>query len=331
MEKAKFVVIGSNSFSGAHFIDHLLDQGHSVIGISRSAEIEPCFLPYLKNENKASFRFMQLDLNKDLERINTSLDDFQPGYVVNFASQSMVAESWQNPDHWFMTNTVSTIRLHEKLRTKNYLQKYVHISTPEVYGSCSGVVKENTNYQPSTPYATSRAAADMSLVNFVKNYNFPVVFTRAANVFGPGQQLYRIVPRAVLSALTGKKFPLHGGGSSVRSFIHIKDVAEGTLLAALHGKPGDIFHFSTAEFQSIREVVEKVAGAVGVPLGEIIDNAHERAGKDAAYLLDSTKAGKELGWKAKHNFNDGMNDTITWAKENLEVLKKLPVGYVHKA
>ncbi len=331
MKKLKFVVIGSNSFSGAHFIDHLLDQSYQVIGMSRSAEIDPCFLPYLKNSNKEFFQFLQLDLNKDLDRMNSVFDEFQPDYVVNFASQSMVAESWANPDHWFMTNTVSTIRLHENLRHKKYLQKYVHISTPEVYGSCNGVVVENTNYQPSTPYATSRAACDMSLMNFFKNYNFPVVFTRAANVFGPGQQLYRIVPRAVLSALTQQKFPLHGGGTSVRSFIHIKDVAEGTLLACLKGKPGDIFHFSTSEFQSIREVVEKVAGAVGVPLSNIIDNAHERPGKDAAYLLDSNKARQELGWEPKLNFENGMNDTIAWARENLETIKKIPAQYIHKA
>lgn len=331
MEKFRFLVIGSNSFSGAHFVDHLLSQGHQVIGTSRSAEIADCFLPYKSNANLKSFRFLQLDLNHDLERIMGACDDFQPSYVVNFASQSMVAESWVNPDHWFMTNTVSTIRFHDQLRKRAYLKKYVHISTPEVYGSCSGVVTENTNYQPSTPYATSRAACDMSLINFQRHHGFPVVFTRAANVFGPGQQLYRIVPKAVFSALTQQKFPLHGGGKSVRSFIHIHDVSEGTLQAALKGQPGDIFHFSTSEFQSIREVVEKAATAIGVPLSSLIDNADERPGKDAAYLLDSSKAKRDLGWTPKLTFEDGLSETIDWARKNLEALKKQPAQYIHKA
>ena len=130
MDKLKFALIGSNSFTGAHFANHLLDKGHQVIGTSRSAEIESCFLPYMQNPNKKSFQFFQLDLNKDLCRMMSLFDEVKPDYVVNFASQSMVAESWLNPDHWFMTNTVSTIRLHEKLRQKKYLQKYVHISTP---------------------------------------------------------------------------------------------------------------------------------------------------------------------------------------------------------
>ena len=97
------------------------------------------------------------------------------------------------------------------------------------YGSCSGLVDENHPFSPSTPYATSRAACDMHLLNFFKNYNFPVVFTRAANVYGPGQQLYRIIPRTILFIKLGKKLQLHGGGKSLRSFIHIRDVAEATL------------------------------------------------------------------------------------------------------
>jgi dTDP-glucose 4,6-dehydratase len=331
MENFKFVVLGSNSFSGSHFVNHLLSQGHEVIGMSRSAELLDCFLPYSSHPQKKHFRFMQEDLNHDLKRILSVMDEFQPQYVVNFAAQSMVAESWQNPDHWFMTNVVSTIRFHDQLRQKAYLKKYVHISTPEVYGSCQGVIPESTNYNPSTPYATSRAACDMSLMNFYRNYGFPVVFTRAANVFGPGQQLYRIVPRAVLAALTGQKLPLHGGGAAVRSFIHIEDVAEGTLLAALNGKPGEIFHFSTPEFQSIREVVEKIAAAVDVPLPQLIDNADERPGKDAAYLLDSAKAVRDLGWVARHNFEKGMQDTIAWARKNLALLRTLPTQYKHKA
>ena len=242
--KPSFFIIGSNSFSGAQFVDYLLTTNHSVTATSRSEQPHAVFLPYSNNPNLSNFTFHQLDLNHDLQTIMKLINDLKPSYVVNFAAQSMVAQSWENPDHWYTTNTVSTIKFHDELRTCSFIKKYVHISTPEVYGNCEGLVKENTHYEPSTPYAISRAAADMSLMSFYKTYDFPVVFTRAANVYGPGQQLYRIIPRTILYFLIGRKLQLHGGGESVRSFIHINDVSEGTYNAAINGKPGSIFHLS---------------------------------------------------------------------------------------
>ncbi len=163
--KEKIAVIGSNSFSGAHFVDYAIDKGAEIIGISRSPEPSQVFLPY-KRKPASSFRFYPLDLNHDLDEIMKIMQDFQPEYVVNFAAQSMVGESWQYPEHWFQTNIVAMVKLHDKLRRCEFLKKYAHVSTPEVYGSCEGLVRENTSYNPSTPYAVSRAAADMSLKTF---------------------------------------------------------------------------------------------------------------------------------------------------------------------
>ena len=137
-----FTVIGSNSFSGASFVAHLLKQGHRAIGVSRSEEPHDAFLPYRWGPKGGGFDFHQLDLNTDLEAICDLIDAAKSTHVVNFASQSMVAESWLNPDHWYMTNVVSTVRLHEALRKMPLLKRYVHISTPEVYGSTSGDVTE---------------------------------------------------------------------------------------------------------------------------------------------------------------------------------------------
>lgn len=325
----KLVVIGSNSFSGAHFICHALKMGAEIIGMSRSSEINEVFLPY-KSLNKPAFRFFQFDLNHDLDQIMQTIKQFKPKYVINFSAQSMVGESWQHPEHWYQTNVVSTIKLHDRLRNLDFLEKYVHISTPEVYGSCEGLVKENTEYNPSTPYAVSRAAADMSLMSFFRAYQFPVIFTRAANVYGPGQQLYRIIPRAVLYFLTDKKLSLHGGGYSVRSFIHIQDVVEGTYEAARIAKPGEMFHFSTKENISIRSLVEMIADQLGLSFKDHIEETSDRLGKDSAYLLDSTKARNILGWKDKILLENGIENTIQWVKDNLDELKKLPDYYIHK-
>jgi len=328
--KEAIVVIGSNSFSGAHFVDYLLRRGEKVIGLSRSAELHPVFLPYkaLKNPD---FQFFQLDINHDLIQIMKIIQQNKADYIFNFAAQSMVAESWQHPEDWFRTNVVANVMLHDQLRQCSFLKKYVHISTPEVYGSCSGLVKENTNYNPSTPYAVSRAAADMSLMTFFRAYQFPVVFTRAANVYGAGQQLYRIIPRTVLFFLTGRKLQLHGGGESVRSFIHIEDVADGTWKAAQNGQAGEIYHFSTSRNISVRSLVEMIAGQMGVSFGDHVEVVGERLGKDSAYLLDSTKARDTLDWVDHVSLEQGIEETIAWVRDNLEAIISQPLDYIHRA
>lgn len=330
----RILVLGSNSFSGASFVEYALACGATVFGASRSPEAHPAFLPYRWTANlKAAdrFQFQQLDLNRDPDRIIKAVEEFRPEYVVNFAAQSMVAESWIFPEHWYQTNVVANVRLHEGIRKFDFIRKYVHISTPEVYGSCSGNVTEDAPFNPSTPYAASRAACDLHLMTFFKNYRFPVVFTRAANVFGPGQQLYRIIPRTILFILLGRKLQLHGGGRSVRSFIHIRDVADGTLRVAREGVIGEAYHLATRVTHSIREVVEMVCRKMGANFNEVVEVAGDRPGKDAAYLLDSSKARRALGWNDTITLEQGIDETIAWARENLEALRTQPLDYIHKA
>jgi dTDP-glucose 4,6-dehydratase len=243
----------------------------------------------------------------------------------------MVAESWEHPDHWYQTNVVANVRLHDGLRKIPGLKKYVHVSTPEVYGSCSGDVREDAPFNPSTPYAASRAACDLHLRTFIRQYNFPAVFTRAANVFGPGQQLYRIVPRTLLFLALGQKLQLHGGGHSVRSFIHIDDVSDGTLRAALEGGPGDVFHLSTKRTISIRDLVALMCGQAGVKFEDFAEIVADRPGKDSAYLLDASLARTKLGWQDRVSLEEGIADTKRWVDTNLDVLREQPMNYIHKA
>ena len=275
MSKPKVLVIGSNSFSGSHFVAEAISAGHPVWGVSRSAEPDPVFLPYRwPQENGGAalataenFNFQAIDLNTQLGELLELIDRVQPELVVNFAAQGMVAESWLNPTHWYRTNVVAQVALHDALRQKPFLQKYVHVTTPEVYGSTDGGwIKEHNYFAPTTPYAVSRAACDLHLQSFHQAYRFPVVFTRAANVYGPGQQLYRIIPRTLLSARTGESMQLHGGGHSVRAFIHIKDVVRATLQLATEGEPGTTWHLSTQESCSIKELVEQICSLSGASL-----------------------------------------------------------------
>lgn len=325
-----FLVIGSNSFSGATFIACLLEKDCRVCGISRSPEANDCFLPYKWIDGAYPFKFFQADLNYDLKKIMEIVDEERPDYVINFAAQSMVGESWKNPDHWFITNTVSSVRLHDQLRKRNFLQKYVHITTPEVYGNTNGFVTEDTPFRPSTPYAVSRAAADLSLRTFFDAYDFPVVFTRAANVYGPGQQLYRIIPRTILFIMLGKKIQLHGGGLSRRSFIHMRDVSEATYRIAVHGNSGETYHISTNEIVSIRQLVEQICRKMNVDFNDHVEIVEDRPGKDAVYMLDSSKLRNALGWHDKIALDPGIDECIAWVEKNLEMLKTQPFDYIHK-
>lgn len=326
----KIVVLGSNSFSGASFSDHALAQGAEVIGISRSAEPHRVFLPYRWSGRDGAFRFHALDLNHHLDEIADLIARERPQYVVNFAAQSMVGESWANPDHWFMTNAVSTVRLHERLRHFDFMDRYVHITTPEVYGSTSGFIREDQPFNPSTPYAVSRAAGDMSLRSYHAAYGFPVVYTRAANVYGPGQQLYRIVPRTILFARLGRRLSLHGGGQSSRSFIHIADVSDATWRVMTRGAAGEAFHISTRDIITIRELVERICERVGVRFEDAVEVVGERTGKDAAYMLDSAKIRDTLGWNDRIDLNSGLDMCIKWVNDNFEELQSQPMDYVHK-
>ncbi len=325
----KILVIGSNSFSGAAFSAYAVKNGIDTIGMSRSSQPNDVFLPY-KWVDGANFSFHELDLNNDLDRMMDIINDEKPGLIFNFAAQSMVAQSWEYPEHWFMTNVISSVKLHDRLRQCDFIEKYVHVTTPEVYGTTDGFVKEDNPFNPSTPYAVSRAAGDMSLKTFFNNYNFPVVSTRAANVYGMGQQLYRIIPRTVLFIRLGQKLQLHGGGLSERSFIHIDDVSEATMTIAEHGAAGETYHISTNRIISIKNLVELICDKMNVDFSEHVDVVGERPGKDAAYLLDSTKLRDSLAWKDKVTLEAGIEEVINWVDQNLDVLKQQQFDYVHK-
>jgi len=329
--KTKIIVIGSNSFSGSDFIDLLLeDQNMSVIGISRSAEKSALFLPYKRYDNPL-FRFYQLDLNKDIEQIFDIISNFNPDYIVNFAAQSEVAPSWKNPAQWFQTNVVSLTELVSKLRVLPDLKKYIHISSPEVYGTCHGALTENSPLNPSTPYAASKAAGDMSLMTFYKQYNFPLVLIRSTNVYGAHQQLFKIIPRSIIYIKSGKTIQLHGGGNAIKSYIHIRDISRGELAALKYAKIGQTYHLSPDMGICIKDLVKLICEKLEVRFDTATESVDERPGQDAAYVIDSSKAKLEFGWQPKISINSGINDVIMWINKNWPLIQNEPQEYIHKA
>ncbi len=332
VEKQKYVVIGSNSFSGSTFIDLLLESHDcEVIGISRSPEYKNLFLPYAYKKKRSNrFHFYQMDLNKNMKEIIDLLDKEEPDAIVNFAAQGEVQHSWEYPEHWFQTNCLAVVNLSNRLKDKKYLKRYVHISTPEVYGSCEGNVPENFTYNPSTPYAASKVAGDLFLFTLVKNFSFPLIMIRSTNVYGKHQQLYRIIPRTIIYLKKGQKIELHGGGVAIKCFIHIRDVALGILKVIQFGRPGNIYHLSPERGYSISDVVRKICEKMGYDFKSSTIPVSERLGQDAKYVIDSTKARSELGWRPTISFDEGLDEVIRWIEENWEEIQKEPLEYIHK-
>ena len=327
----KILVIGSNSFAGSDFIDYLLNKNFKVYGVSRNKEIKNEHLRYKENKNLKNFRFWKINLNirKDINKLIKIVKKKKIQYIINFAAQGMVAESWINPQDWYLTNVVSNSILIKEL-SKLKIIKYLNFSTPEVYGNTSSLIKEGNIFAPTTPYAISRSAQDFNLLAYYKTYNFPVVFTRAANIYGPYQQSYRIIPKVIISILTNKKIPIHGKGNTLRSFTYMPDVSRALYKILLDKKNlGETFHISSKRFISILELTKLINKLMNVK-NKNTYHVKERDGKDLKYTLNSNKIRNNYSWSEKTNLEEGIINTMNWIKKNLNYFKKASLKYSHK-
>jgi dTDP-glucose 4,6-dehydratase len=326
------VVLGANSFSGQDFVDLLLSATpHRVIGISRAPQRSALFIKPLTHPARDRYTYHALDLNRDLPDLLQLLDEHRPSWIVNFAAQSEVAPSWDHPEHWFQTNCVALAGLINHLRKQTYLERYLHVSSPEVYGSCVGRVLESAPLNPSTPYAASKAAADLLLSVYRKQFGFPLLSVRATNVYGARQQLFKIIPRSAIYLQTGRRIELHGGGRAVKSYIHIRDVSRGELAILERGTLGELYHLSPDAGVAVRDVVAMMCERLGRSFAESTTIVDERPGQDAAYVIDSTKARTELGWRPDVALADGLNEVVDWSRTHLTEILQHSLQYEHRA
>ena len=280
----KYLVLGANSFYGGAFHDLLLEKGE---------RFDLVYGP----------RF-RLDEPEKSQSLESGIDNCD--CIVNFMSKALVPESWEDPALWMKINAWGMTHLLEILR-RHEPKPFIHVSTPEVYGSSTNWVGEKTCFRPSTPYAVSRAAADMMLKAYWKAYKFPMMITRTANIYGPGQQAFRLIPKAFRLIRAGDKFPVHGKGNSQRSFIHVRDACEALLLLSKEGEFGETYHISTQKTHSIIEVVKLIAHQLGRNHEDCYEFIPDRLGKDHAYLLNSDKM-RELGWTDTITLKEGLKD-----------------------
>lgn len=325
-----YVVIGSNCFTGSHIVDALLAEYRDarVTGISRSPEYKPFFLPY-KQRLTENFRFCQIDIVRCFEQVVKLLEEIRPQVVINVAALSEVALSNERPVEYLETNTVAVVKLANYLRTCSYLERYVHISSAEVFGSCNAPVTEEGKFNPSTPYAVSKAAADMYLNTLIQNFGFPATLIRSTNVYGKHQQLFKIIPRAIIYLKLGKTIKLHAGGKAVKAFIHVRDVVRGVLLALRKGRAGT-YHLSVADEQTVADGVEMICTWMGHDFRGATRLVGDRLAQDARYWLDCTKAERELGWAPAVSFEDGVREVIAWITEEWDQIQRESLEYQHR-
>lgn len=328
--RSPICILGSNSFAGSTFARFILKKGYRVLGISRSKPSLPTLLLLKDSENYFGYQYEQIDINSGYKEFESLLIREKPEFIFDFAGQGMVAESWEKPEQWFQTNLVSKIRLLEYLKNQSWLVKYIRVSTPEVYGNSINKIPETANYSPTTPYAITHASIDMTLRAYFARYGFPAVIGRFSNFYGPGQQLYRIIPKTILSPSRGLKIPLHGNGSSERSFIYSDDINTALFSLAEHGVYGQVYHFSSKELISIRSLVDLIIRNLGLEFNDCVDMVEDRPSKDHKYLMNSDKANRDLSWEAKISIEAGLKETIKWFTNYSVELAQIPLDYVHK-
>jgi dTDP-glucose 4,6-dehydratase len=326
----RVAVLGSNSFAGSDFVDLLLQTGHcDVLGISRSAERAPAFLAYGRRP-RDRFVYKQLDVNHERAQVVAALDAFSPEFVVNYSAQGDDAASWAHPADFFQTNCVALAGLVDEMKDRSYLKRFLQISSSGVYGDAVGSIDEKTPLAPQSPYGVSKAAADLLLLAYFKNFAFPVQIVRPPNLYGPHQALFRIIPKSIVMLKRSEPIELHGGGNAVRLYLHIRDASRAVLAILERGETGEIYNLAPEAACRIRDLVAVTCDLVGVDFAAATREVEDRRGQSSGQDIDATKIRRELGWMPQVSLRAGIEDVRDWIEREWENLTNEPLGYVHQ-
>ncbi len=330
--KKTYCVLGGGGSFGLHTSQYLLDHADpaQVVAVGRNP-------PKLKSftmgvgDGDPRYSYHAIHVTYELDLLMELLDKVQPQVIINYAAQGEGAASWKKSWRFFETNSMALARLVEELQSRKYMERFIQIGTSELYGSVTHAAKEDEPIKPSSPYAASKAAFDMHLLSIHNTLKFPMNIIRPSNAYGPGQQLHRVIPKAILFGLTGRRLPLHGGGRAEKSYIHSRDLARAILLVADKAPLGTVYNAGPAEPTSIRRVVELVAEALNMPFEQLCEVTGDRLGQDARYWLDSSAIKQDVGWEPEIGWEEGMRETVDWVRSNLDELKTLSTDYVLRA
>lgn len=326
-----YAVLGGGGSFAIHTAFHLLDHAEpkKVIGVGRNL-LRP--EPFSLNiDKRPGYEYHAYHVTYELDLLLELLDREKPEIIINYAAQGEGAVSWKNSWRFFETNSVGLSRLVEELMKRDWLERFIHIGTSELYGSVEHAAREDDPIRPSSPYAASKAAFDLYLLSVTRFLKFPMNIIRPSNCYCPGQLLHRVIPKAVVCGLKGEKLPLHGGGRAEKSYLHARDLARAIQMVVEKAPLGTVYNCGPEEPTSIRRVVELTAEALGIPFEQLCEVTGDRLGQDSRYWLDSSAIKRDTGWEPVVGWEEGLAEMVAWGRRYFDQVKDLPTGYVMRA
>ncbi|MBQ9365177.1 MAG: dTDP-glucose 4,6-dehydratase [Schwartzia sp.] len=309
------VVTGGAGFIGSNFVyyelaNHIDDTIICYDALTYAGNLETLDAA-MKNPK---FKFVKGDIT-NREEVNALFKNEKPDIVVNFAAESHVDRSINNPDLFLRTNIMGTCVLMDACR-KYGIKRYHQVSTDEVYGDLplerpDLFFTETTNLHTSSPYSASKASADLLVMAYHRTYDLPCSISRCSNNYGPYHFPEKLIPLMIINALHDKKLPVYGAGENVRDWLYVEDHCSAIDLIIRKGKAGDLFNIGGHNEKRNIDVVKIILKALDKP-ESLIEHVTDRKGHDRRYAIDPTKIKNELGWSPKINFDDGIKKTINW-------------------
>lgn len=325
----RILVTGGAGFIGSNFILYMLNKypDYEIVNMD--------LLTYAGNiqnlasvENNPNYSFIQADITDRhvVEQIMSNGID----KVVNFAAESHVDRSIQNPDVFLKTNVLGTQVLLESAK-KFGVSKFVQISTDEVYGTlgAEGLFTEDTPLAPNSPYSASKAGGDLIARAYYETYHFPVSITRCSNNYGPYQYPEKLIPLVITKALRNEKIPVYGDGLNVRDWLYVEDHCSAIDLVLHKGKDGEVYNIGGNNERTNLQIVKTILNEINKNHNELISFVTDRLGHDRRYAIDASKIRDQLGWIPKNNFETGIKQTVKWYLENRIWLENLMGTMAH--
>ena len=324
----KLLVTGGLGFIGSNFILKLLNETNEFDIINVDAELYGANkknLDAIKNHKKYEFVKGNITNKRLMEELISKCDA-----VVNFAAESFVDRSINNADPFLVSNIRGAFTILDIITKQK--KRMIQISTDEVFGSLStGTADEQTKFNPSSPYAATKAAAELLINSFSVTYNPDVVITRCTNNYGPRQFPEKLIPKTIVLAKQGRNIPIYGNGKNLRDWIFVEEHCDAVYEILMNGKSSQTYNISANNEINNLEIVNKILEIMGKS-SDLIEFVEDRPGHDQRYSLDSSKIKNEFGWSTKINFEEGLRKTIEWYEQNFsyyesisnEILKSTP-------
>lgn len=321
----RLLVTGGAGFIGSNFIRYYLKENpnDSIVNLDKLTYAGN--LESLKDiEGDKRYKFIHGDI-ADFNLVDRLLKD-GIDVVINFAAESHVDRSIDDPSPFLNTNITGTQLILESSR-RNKISRFIQVSTDEVYGSLEpiGLFTERTALRPNSPYAASKASADLLTRAYFKTYNFPALITRCSNNYGPYQFPEKLIPLFVTNALLDEPLPVYGDGLNIRDWLYVEDHCRAIDIVLKKGKEGEVYNIGGNTEKKNIEITDKILSILNKPQ-TLKKFVKDRPGHDRRYAIDSTKIKMELGWEPKYQFEDALRKTIQWYIDNKEWWERIKSG-----